>query len=131
MNTLETTLSIESWDEQAIEELPDGGSVKRADVVLGPGPDALGPGTMHSLLHYEADGTSAYVTLLTLKGGLDGRTGSLVLLGEGSYDGTTARGEMRIVGASGELTGVSGTATSESTHADYPDMPVSLTYAST
>jgi hypothetical protein len=130
MNTLDTTVSIESWDEQAIEEMPDGGAVKRADVALGAGPDALGPGTMHSLLHYAPDGTSSYVTLLHLRGGLEGRAGCLVLLGEGSYDGTTARDEMRIVGASGELTGLSGTATSASTHADYPDMPVSITYRS-
>jgi uncharacterized protein DUF3224 len=130
MDTLDTTLPIESWDEEAVEELPDGGAVKRAEVTLGAGPDALGPGTMHSLLHYAPDGTSTYVTLLHLRGGLDGRTGGLVLLGEGAYDGTTARGEMRVVGAGGELTGLTGSATSESTQSDYPDMPVSITYAS-
>jgi hypothetical protein len=129
MGTLQTTLTIENWDEQTVEDLPDGASVKRAQVTLGAGPDALGPGSMHSLLHYAPDGTSSYVSLLHLRGGLEGRTGHLVLLGEGGYDGTTARGQMRIVGASGDLAGVSGSATSESTHADYPDMPVSITYA--
>lgn len=123
-----TTVTIENWDEQTIEELPGGGSVKRADVTLGPGPDQVGPGTMHSLLYSAADGTSRYVSLLQVDGTLAGKSGRLVLLGEGGFDGTTASGQSTIVGATGELAGLTGSATSASTAADYPDMPLVLDY---
>ncbi len=53
-----------------------------------------------------------------------------MLEGRGTYDGTTASGESRIVPGSGTggLAGISGGATSSSTHADYPYMPLTLTY---
>ena len=125
MTTLETRLEIKSWDEKPYRELPDGTKFNRAEVVLA-GADV--EGTFEALLYYRADGTSTYVTLMTLTGTLAGRTGSVVLAGEGSYDGTTARGESRVIDATGELAGLTGTATSESTHADYPHMPLVLTY---
>lgn len=131
MTTLRTRLKIENWDEQGVEDLPGGGSVKRADVTLGAGPDGLGPGTMRSLLHYAADGTSTYVTLLHVEGTLAGKAGSLVLLGEGTYDGTTASGRLRVLEGTGGLVGVTDTATSDSTAADYPAMPVALEYEGT
>lgn len=84
---------------------------------------------MHSLLHYTADGESSHVTLLVAEATLGGASGTLVMLGEGRYDGTTARGEVRIVQGTGDLAGVSGTAVSESTHQDYPNMPVRLDYS--
>jgi hypothetical protein len=106
-NTRETKLKIDSWDEKPYRELPDG-----------------------ALLYYRPDGTSSYVTLMTLEGELDGRNGSFVLRGDGAYDGTTARGESTVVPGSGTgaLAGIIGTAVSESTHADYPFMPLTLTY---
>lgn len=125
---MKTTLKIENWDERTVEELPGGGSVKQAEVTLGAGPDGLGPATMRSLLHYAADGTSTYVSVSHISGTLDGRSGSLVLLGEGTYDGTTARGRDRVVEGTGELAGLTGSATSESTAADYPNMPLVLDY---
>lgn len=128
MAHIKTTLKIENWDERTVEELPGGGSVKQAEVTLGAGPDGLGPATMRSLLHYAADGTSTYVSVSHISGTLDGRSGSLVLLGEGTYDGTTARGRDRVVEGTGELAGLTGSATSESTAADYPDMPLVLDY---
>lgn len=128
MATIETTLPIENWDEETLEELPGGGSIKRADVTLGEGPDGLGPGSMRSLLHYTADGLSTYVSLLRVQAALDGKSGSLVLVGEGTYDGRTARSRDRVVEGTGTLAGVTGWATSESTAADYPNMPLSLDY---
>lgn len=111
-----------------MQELPGGGSIKRADVTLGAGPDGLGPGTMRSLLHYAADGTSTYVSLLHVEGTLAGKSGSVVLLGEGTYDGTTASGRLRVLEGTGELAGVTGSLASDSSAADYPDMPLCLEY---
>lgn len=129
MTNLELTLEIKSWDEEPYRELPDGQKLARASVALG-GEDAGLTGTMTTLLHYLADGTSQYVSLLSLEGRLGERTGSVVLQGTGSYDGTEARLEFTVVPGSGtgELAGIRGGALSASTHADYPNMPLSLTY---
>jgi hypothetical protein len=134
MTTLETRLEIKSWDEKPYRELPDGSKYARAEVVLagtGPQPDSgteLTEASFEALLYYRADGTSTYVTLMSISGTLDGRRGSLVLAGPGSYDGTTARGESHVIDATGELAGLTGKADSVSTHADYPYMPLTLTY---
>ncbi len=127
MTTLDTRFEIKSWDEQPYRELPDGTRFARAEVVLG-GTDGLDEANFEALLYYRADGTSRYVTLMSITGTLDGRHGTLVLAGEGGYDGTSARGESRVVDATGELAGVTGSAVSVSTHADYPHMPLTLTY---
>ena len=61
---------------------------------------------------------------------LDGRSGTFVLQGDGAYDGRTASGRSGIVDRSGTggLTGITGSADSSSTHADYPFMPLTLRY---
>ena len=55
-------------------------------------------------------------------------TGRASLQGEGTYDGTTAQIRYRVVEATGELAGLTGSGTSRSTHADYPYMPLVLEY---
>jgi hypothetical protein len=123
-NTFETKLTIESWDEKPYRELDDGTKFSRAEVTLS-GPAAA---TFESLLYYRADGTSTYVSVMRLTGTIDGRDGTVVLRGDGTFDGTTARLGLTVVEGTGELTGITGTATSASTHADYPHMPFTLTY---
>lgn len=127
MPTFETTLPIENWDEQTVRDL-DEGKLARAEVTLGAGPDGLGPGTMLSVLHYAEDGTSHFVSLTYVEGTIDGRSGTITLLGEGTYDGTTASGRSRVVAGTGALADLQGTETSESTQADYPNMPFRLDY---
>jgi hypothetical protein len=126
----ETKLKIESWDEKPYRELADGTKFTRAEVVLSGSGDGLTGATFEGLMFYRADGTSTYSTLMRIEGILDGRTGTFVLQGEGTFDGTRARGTSTIVTGSGtgELAGISGTAESVSTHADYPFMPLTLTY---
>jgi hypothetical protein len=126
----EAKLKIESWDEKPYRELGEGGKLTRADIVLSGPDDGLTAATSEALMFYRADGTSAYVTLMHLTGTLDGRAGSFVLQGHGTYDGTTARGQSRVVEGSGtgELAGLTGTAESVSTHSDYPFMPLTVRY---
>ncbi len=131
MTTLETRLDIKSWDEKPYRELPDGTKYARAEVILagtGTGGDTLTDGAFESLLYYRADGTGTYVVLMSLTASLGGRSGGIVLAGEGTYDGTTAEMSARVIDATGELAGLTGTVTSTSTHADYPQMPLVLTY---
>lgn len=129
MTTLDTKLEIKSWDENPYREFDDGRKFTRAAVELG-GNDGIESAAFDSLMYYRADGTSSYVTLMQVNGTLDGRTGSFVLQGTGSFDGTSASGESTVIPGSGtgELTGVTGTLSSVSTHDDYPNMPISLTY---
>jgi hypothetical protein len=130
--TIDIKLKIGSWDEQPYRELADGRKFTRAEVGLKGGPESGGieSAAYEGLMYYAADGTSGFVTMMQVTGSLDGRTGSFVLTGDGSYDGTTASGRSRIVEGSGtgELQGISGTASSSSTHEDYPFMPLTLTY---
>ncbi|HEY7813882.1 MAG TPA: DUF3224 domain-containing protein [Nakamurella sp.] len=137
--TLDTKLRIGSWDESPYREFDDGRKFTRAAVALkGDGADAdadridssIESAAYEGLMFYAADGTSSYVTMMQLTGTLDGRSGSFVLAGAGTYDGTTATGESRIVPGSGTggLAGISGSASSSSTHADYPFMPLTLHY---
>jgi hypothetical protein len=128
--TLDTKLKIASWDEKSIQEFDDGSKITRADVTLLDGTDGLESGSFHSVMYYRPDGTSKYTTVMRLTGILDGRSGSFVLVGDGTYDGVTAMGRLQIVdgSATGELVGIVGWAESDSTHGDYPFMPVSLTY---
>jgi hypothetical protein len=128
MMTVQTKLEIKSWDEKPRQEFADGSKLSVADVTLAGTGDGLESGTFQSVLYYRPDGTSSYAWLLHLVGTVEGRTGSVVLRGEGSYDGTTARGTATVVPGSGtgELAGARGTAESVSTHADYPFMPLTL-----
>jgi Protein of unknown function (DUF3224) len=128
--TIQSKLKIESWDEKPYRELDDGSKFHRADVTLTGPDDGLTSASSESLLFYRADGTSSYVTLMRITGTLDGRSGSFVLQGHGTYDGTTARVETHVVEGSGtdELTGLRGTGESVSTHADYPFMPLTIRY---
>lgn len=128
--TLDTKLKIASWDEKSIHEFDDGSKLTRADVTLSDGADGLESGSFHSVMYYRPDGTSTYTTVMRLTGTLDGRSGSVVLIGNGTYDGATAMGRLQIVDGSStdELIGIAGHAESDSTHAEYPFMPISLTY---
>ena len=128
--TIDTKLEIKSWEENPYQEFPDGRKFTRAAVELG-GNDGIESATFDSLMFYRADGTSSYVTVMQVEATIDGRNGSFVLQGTGGFDGTSASGESTVIPGSGtgELTGLRGTMTSVSTHDDYPNMPITLTYA--
>jgi hypothetical protein len=81
-------------------------------------------------MFYRPDGTSSYVSIMQVTGALQGREGGLVLQGDGTFDGTTASGRSAVVSGSGsgKLAGLTGTARSDSTHDDYPFMPLTLDY---
>lgn len=127
---METRLRIDDWDESAVEEFDDGRRITRAQVRLRDGTDGLESGSASMLAYYRPDGTSDYVTLLHLSGRLDGHEGAFALRGDGGYDGTTASGRMTVIPGSGTggLAGISGSCVSKSTQADYPFMPLTLTY---
>jgi hypothetical protein len=127
--TVETALKIESWDEEPSEEFADGTKISHAETRLD-GADEISSATSRSLLFYRADGTSTFVVVMRVEATLDGHSGAFVLSGTGTYDGTTAAQRLTVVDGSGggELAGIRGSARSDSTHADYPNMPLVLEY---
>jgi hypothetical protein len=130
VTTLATRLRIDDWDESVLEEFDDGRKITRAAVRLRDGVDGLESGFASMLAFYRPDGTSDYVSMLYLSGRLDGHQGTVVFRGEGGYDGTTASSRMTVVAGSGTagLDALRGRLVSESTSADYPFMPLTLTY---
>ena len=129
--TIETKLAIASWDEKPYREFDDGRKFTRANVTLKGSDDSLeGEATWEALMYYAADGSGTYVGLMHVTGKLEGREGSFVLEGRGTYDGKQARIESTMVSGSGtgELAGISGTSESVSTHEDYPFWPMTLRY---
>jgi Protein of unknown function (DUF3224) len=131
MTKLTTKLEIKSWDEQPYREFDDGRKFTKADVNLVGTGDGIESGSFEAIMFYRTDGTTEYVTVMQLSGSFDGEPGDFVLRGNGSFDGTTARGEMEILPGSGTggFAGITGAATSASTHDDYPYMPLEITYA--
>jgi hypothetical protein len=132
MGTKQLRMHITSWDEKPYREWPDGRKVARADVALTrpEGEDEGLEGTFDSLLYYRPDGTSTFLGQVVASGTLEGRRGEFVLAGTGTYDGQEASMRLDIIDGSGtgDLAGISGSARSVSTHADYPYMPLTLTY---
>src|SRR5690349_4492730 len=98
--TLETTLEIKSWDEKPYRELDDGRKFTRAEVQLGSN-EGIESAAFEALMFYRPDGTSTYVSLMQITATFEGKAGSFVLEGSGEYDGTTAKGEYRVVPGAG------------------------------
>jgi hypothetical protein len=125
--TVDTKLQIKSWDEKPYREFDDGRKFTRAEVELGSN-DGIESAAFEALMFYRPDGTSGYVSLMQITATFHGKAGSFVLQGSGEYDGKTAASKYEIVAGEGDLAGISGTLTSASTHEDYPNMPITLTY---
>lgn len=125
-----TKLKITSWDEKSIETSGDGSKTTIAHVTLDDGIDGVTSGTFHCAIYYRPDGTSQYSMLMRLSATLSGRTGHFMLLGAGGYDGVSAISQLHVVERSGtdQLEGISGSCESSSTNADYPYMPLTLTF---
>jgi hypothetical protein len=130
MTKLTTKLEIKSWDEKPYREFDDGRKYTRSDVTVAGTGDGIDSGSFESIMFYRPNGTTSYVSIMSLAGTLGGQPGSFVLRGTGTFDGTSARSDMEIVDGSGTggCANITGTATSVSTHADYPYMPLDLTY---
>jgi hypothetical protein len=128
--TVETKLEIRSWEEKPYREEADGSTFRRSEVVLAGTGDGVAEAGFEGLLYYRPDGTSTFGMLMRVSGELSGRSGAFVPRGEGSYDGQTARCELTVVPGSGtgDLAGITGRASSISTQADYPFMPLTLSY---
>jgi Protein of unknown function (DUF3224) len=130
VTTLATKLEIKSWDEQPYQEFDDGRKLTKAAVTLAGSGDEITSASFDAVLFYRPDGASEYVSIMLVNASLGGEAGSFALRGSGDYDGTRAASEFEIVEGSGTggCAGITGTATSVSTHEDYPNMPITFKY---
>lgn len=113
------TVSDPRWDESTYSE-HDGGKLARADVSTVYRGTLEGEGVLTYLMSYLADGTGTFVGYERVAGSLDGRSGTFVLLHDGTFDETAVRATVTVVAGtgSGELAGLSGTG---SMHAAYTE----------
>ena len=104
------TFEIRSWDEQPYAEIDGGRKLTRASVTQAFSGDIVGDGAVEWLMCYRTDGSADFVGLQRVVGRIGDRSGSFVLQGSGTYDGTEARETWRVVPGSGagELTGLRG-----------------------
>jgi hypothetical protein len=128
---LETRLKIESFDEPPYREFDDGAKLTRGTLSMTVAEEAIeAEVAWDALSFFAADGKASYVGLMYVAGRIGERSGGVVLRGSGDYDGTRARIDLTVLPGSGtgELAGMRGTATSVSTHEDYPYMPLAFDY---
>lgn len=109
---IEGTFALTGWDENVYEQAPTKLANAQIDQAWTGG--AEGAVVCHNLMHYADDGTATFVGLMRFTGTVDGRKGSFVARGIGSYDGNEVNTDLVITPGSGTegLVGVSGTGTS-------------------
>lgn len=125
------TYEIKSWDENPYAEEEDGGKLTRATITERVQVGELeGDAVTETLMCYTADGTASYAGFMRFVGRIGDRSGSFVEQSTGIYDGTQAKSTSVVVPGSGtgDLKGLRGEGTSESTSQDYPNRPFTLNY---
>jgi hypothetical protein len=109
--TVEAKFTIDSWDEQQFDEVPDTSKLTRASVTKSYSGGVEGTSTTEWLMSYADDGSATFVGLERIVGTVGGRKGSLVLQHVGAYAGGTATANLSVVEGSGsdDLARVAGT----------------------
>ncbi len=131
MNTqAKAVFEITSWDEKAWLEMQDGTKLTRASVTKVYRGDVAGEARSETLMHYRADGSATFTGFERIEGTLAGRRGSFVLQASGVYRDGTATCVCTVVpgSASEDLGGLAGEARYVATHADYPNVPLTMDY---
>jgi hypothetical protein len=121
---------ITTWNETPIHAGDGLPKLTRASVTQSLEGDITGQGTVEYLMSYRADGSASYVGIQRVVGTLAGRSGSFVLVGEGSY--SHGKGEALMTwrvatgSGTGDLTGLEGVGSAFATHT--PPGTLALTY---
>lgn len=118
---------VENWNEDKTVEA-EAGATSMARVEQSLSGAIEGAGLAQWLMCYRPDKTADFVGLQRIEGSIDGRSGTVVLTSNGTFDGARAAGEMRVVEGSGtgELAGVSGSGTFDAPHGS--EMTVEIDY---
>jgi len=100
-DTVEAKFTIDSWDEQAFDEVPDASKLTRASVTKSYSGDVEGTSTTEWLMSYADDGRASFVGLERIVGKVGGRKGTLVLQHVGTYGDGTATADLSVVSGAG------------------------------
>ena len=106
----EGTFRIQSWDEGPYAEVDGAPKLTRAHVTSRYGGGIEGEGTSETLMFYPEETTATYSGFERVVGRLDGREGTFVLSGSGTYENGAATTRWSVVPGSGtgELSGLRG-----------------------
>ena len=132
MSTHATAIfEVKTWDEKSFQELEGGSKLTRASVTKSYRGDITGDARAESLIFYRADGSGAFTGFERVVGSIDGRAGSFLLQVTGTYRDQTATGDCTVIpdSGSGGLRGMRGEGRYVATHADYPNVPITLDYS--
>lgn len=106
---IEATFEIASWDETPFEDSDENAKLTEALVTKKYSGGIKGTSTTKWLLAYAPDKTALYVGIERITGTIGGRSGSLVLLHDGSYRDGVASAGLRIASGTDELSNAAGT----------------------
>ena len=122
---------IKTWDEKPYQEIEGGSKLTRASVTKTYRGDITGDATAESLMFYRADGTAVFTGFERVVGTIGGRAGSFMLQATGTYRDQKATCDCTVVpdSGTGELGGLRGEGRYVATHADYPNVPITLDYS--
>ena len=112
------TFTVESWDEQTVQDGPDSRKLTHATVKQSVTGDLTGTGLAHWLMSYRPDGTADYLGLQQVEARFGDRTGTFVCRSTGTFDGQTAEGTLEILSGSGsgDLEGIAGSGSFSAAH---------------
>jgi len=111
------TFTVASWDEDTYQELDSKGKLTRARVGYRLSGAIEGEATWDALMFYRADGTAEYTGLQVVSAQIAGRSGTCVMVADGSFADGAASGTWRVIPGSGTggLAGLRGSGTSVAT----------------
>ena len=107
--TVKATFEVTSWDETPFDDSVGVSKLTEALVSKKYSGDVDGTSTTKWLMAYAPDKSATYVGIERIQGTVAGKHGSLVLLHDGKFEDGFASAELRVVGGTDELEGVSGT----------------------
>jgi uncharacterized protein DUF3224 len=107
------TFTVASWDETTYQELEGKAKLTRARVGFRLDGDLAGDASWEALMCYREDGTAEYTGLQQFTGQLAGRSGTCVMVADGTYSDGEARSAWRVIPGSGTggLAGLRGSGT--------------------
>jgi hypothetical protein len=104
------SFEISSWDETPYREDDDGRKLTEAVVTQTFTGDIAGEGSVRWLMCYRPDGTADWIGHQRIEGTVGERSGSVVILSMGTFDGAKVEGTLSVVRGSGtgDLVGLEG-----------------------
>ena len=112
------TYTVKKWEEHSYEQISPNIKMTKASIEYGFSGEILGTASAEYLMFYrhfdpndQHKASAAYVALLRFEGSLSGRSGSFVMIDNGTFEGGTANSDLQIAEGSGTgtLQGITGT----------------------